>query len=172
MVGIVTLNHAILVRIQAPEFMTEYKKSSAVLVFNDEGELALQLRAANDDPFPFHWDFSAGGGIDPGEDGKISAERELHEELGIDADVEFVAQEHYTYPAWKPGVTREVDLFIYKARHNGPFRPNPAEVEKVQFFKPEIVKEMIESGIKFHPEFLLSREKGIISRAANEIPHV
>ena len=47
--------------------MIEKKKSSAVLVFNDKGELALQLRSSNDDSFPSHWDFSAGGGIDSGE---------------------------------------------------------------------------------------------------------
>ncbi|MBI2640330.1 MAG: NUDIX hydrolase [Candidatus Sungbacteria bacterium] len=147
--------------------MVEYKKSSAVLVFNDKGELALQLRAANDDSFPSHWDFSAGGGIDVGEDPKDSAKRELREELGVDATVEFIAEEHYKYPAWKPSVSREVDLFIYKAHHNGPFNLDPAEIAKVQFLKLTIIKEMIESDAKFHPEFVLSWNKGIISRAAN-----
>ena len=146
--------------------MVEYKKSSTVLVFNDNGELALQLRASNDGSFPTHWDFSAGGGIDPGEDSKLSAERELREELGIDANVEFITEEHYIYPAWNPSVTREVDLFIYKCRHNGPFKPDQAEVEKVEFFKFETIKKMIESGVKFHPELTLSWNKGIISRAA------
>lgn len=142
--------------------MTEYKKSSGILVFNDKGELALQLRAAGDNSFPFHWDFSAGGGIEPREDDELSAERELKEELGIDAKVQFIAQEHFTYPAWTPSVTREADLFIYKTYHNGPFNPDPREVDKVEFFKLETIKEMIESGQKFHPEFILSWNKGII----------
>ena len=146
--------------------MVEHKKSSAVLVFNDKDELALQLRAANDDSFPVHWDFSAGGGIDPGEDSKLSAERELREELGVDANVEFITEEHYTYPAWDPSVTREVDLFIYRTRHNGPFNPDLAEVKKVQFFKLETIKKMIESGKRFHPEFTLSWNKGIIAKVA------
>ena len=145
--------------------MVEYKKSSAVLVFNDNGELALQLRASGDSSFPAHWDFSAGGGMDPGEDSKLCAERELREELGIDANVEFITEEHYTYPAWNPSVTREVDLFIYKCRHNGPFNPDRTEVEGIEFFKLETIKKMIESGVKFHPEFTLSWNKGIISQA-------
>ncbi len=148
--------------------MVEYKKSSAVLVFNDNGELALQLRASKDSSFPVHWDFSAGGGIDPGEDSKLSAKRELREELSVDAKVEFITEEHYTYPAWNPSVTREVDLFIYKCRHNGPFNPDQKEVERVKFFKLETIKMMIESGVKFHPELTLSWNKGIISQA--EIP--
>ncbi len=147
--------------------MVEYKKSSAALVFNDNGELALQLRAVGDSSFPSHWDFSAGGGIDSGEDSKLSAERELREELGIEVNVEFISEEHYTYPAWTPSVSREVDLFIYKAHHNGPFNPDPAEVEKVQFFKLEQIKEMIESGVKFHPEFALSWSNGIVTSAAS-----
>ncbi len=145
--------------------MVEYKKSSAVLVFNDKGELALQLRAANDSSFPSHWDFSAGGGIDEGEDNKYSAERELKEELGIDAEVEFIIEEHYTYPAWNPSVKREVDLFIYKTFHNGPFNPDLKEIEKVEFFALDTIKKMIKSSQKFHPEFVLSWNKGIISQA-------
>lgn len=143
----------------------EYKKSSAVLVFNDGGELVLQLRAANDDSFPNHWDFSAGGGIEAGEDSKFSAQRELREELGIEASVEFIIQTHYTYAAWKPSVTREVDIFIYKAHHNGPFQVDLKEVERVEFFKLEVVEEMIKSGQKFHPELVLSWKEGVIARA-------
>ena len=142
----------------------EKKKGAAILVFNDRGELALQLRAADDDSFPSHWDFSAGGGIDAGEDEKLSAERELQEELGIKASVALVAQERYIYPAWKPSVMREIDLWIYKAHHNGPFKPDPAEVEKVEFFTLERIKEMMESDHKFHPEFVLSWNKGVITK--------
>lgn len=40
-------------------FMIEYKKSSAVLIFNNDKKVALQLRAAKDDSFPSHWDFAA-----------------------------------------------------------------------------------------------------------------
>ena len=132
------------------------------MVWNDRGELALQLRAANDDSFPSHWDFSAGGGIDAGEDEKLFAERELQEELGINAKLEFIIEEHYTYPAWNPSITREVDLFIFKTFHNGPFSPDPKEVQRIEFFKLEKIREMIESSEKFHPELILSLEKEII----------
>ena len=142
----------------------EYKKCSAILVFNDKNELALQLRAAHDDKFPSHWDFSAGGGIDQGEDEKASAERELMEELGIRSEVEFIIQERYVYPAWNPLITRETDLSIFKTHHNGPFNPDPNEVEKVQFFKLEKIEEMIKSGEKFHPEFILFWNKKIIDK--------
>lgn len=143
--------------------MTEYKKSAVVLVFNDKGELALQLRAAQDYSYPSHWDFAAGGGVDDGEDEKLAAQRELKEELEVEAIVEFVSSEHLTYPKWQSDVIREADLFIYKAEHNGPFTPNPNEVERVEFFSLETIKKMTESGARFHPEFKILWDKGIIS---------
>src|SRR5690606_26761626 len=98
--------------------MIEQKKSSCVLIFNDKGELALQLRASHDDSFPLHWDFAAGGGIDEGEKEKETAEREVYEELGVNVSVEFVFHKRYTYSEWKSGLTSEVDIWIYKAKHN------------------------------------------------------
>ncbi len=149
--------------------MIEYKKASGVLVFNDAGELALQLRAAQDDSFPSHWDFSAGGGIDQGEEPSTSAQRELREELGVEAEVKFIAHKSLLYPAWKPDITREVDLYFYRARHEGPFRIDPVEVQDVQFFSLEKIKHMIKSGEKFHPEFVLMWRKGFIGDISNSI---
>jgi isopentenyldiphosphate isomerase len=140
----------------------EYKKSAVILVFNDKGELALQLRAANDDTFPLYWDFAAGGGIDEGEDEKNTASRELKEELGISAELEFITKAHYIYPGWKPNTTKEVDLFIYKARHNGPFEIDLKEIEKVEFFNINEIDKMLQDNEKFHPEFKLFWEGGLI----------
>lgn len=147
--------------------MTEYKKSTGVLIFNDENKLALQLRAGHDDSFPSHWDFAAGGGIDDGEDEKQAAEREVQEELGIESKVNFIGQKKYTYPAWKPDTIREADLWLYKMKHNGPFTPDLNEVEKVEFFSLEEIEKMIQSGQKFHPEFTLVWDDGIVASALN-----
>lgn len=146
--------------------MIEYKNSTATLVFNNRGELLLQLRAAHDDSFPSHWDFSAGGGIDEREDAKQSASRELQEELGVTADIEPVSEEHYTYPAWKPDTTREVDLHIFKASHNGPFTPDPHEVDRVEFFSLDTIKQMLAADDKFHPELAQSIQNGLVDKVA------
>lgn len=135
------------------------EKGSIVLVFNDSGELALQLRAARDEDYPLHWDFSAAGGIEAGEDTKTAALRELQEELGIQGSVNFIGEESYSQ-----GDTL-ARLYIYQCKHNGPFQPNPEEVEEVRFFSLENIKKMIEKGEKFHPEFLLLWERGVIINA-------
>lgn len=126
----------------------KHKESSVILVFNDRNELLLQQRSFKDDKYPGHWDFSAAGGIDPGEDSHEAAKRELSEELGIEASVEFIAEELYQ------DNKSEDKLFIYRAKHNGPFKPDyEKEVEKVRFFSLDEIEQMLNSGEKFHPEF-------------------
>lgn len=134
--------------------MIQYKNVVVVSIVNDMGQIALQLRAAHDDSFPSHWDFAIGGGIDENEDPKDAAIREAKEELGIAVDVEHAGDVHFQYPAWNPEMTREVDLHMFKTVHNGPFTPDPNEVEKVEFFTKEQVQTMIDSGEKFHPELI------------------
>ena len=53
-----------------------------VLVFNGQGELLLQLRSLSKDIQPGKWDTSVGGHLDPGEDYRAAAVREMGEELG------------------------------------------------------------------------------------------
>jgi isopentenyldiphosphate isomerase len=134
----------------------KYKRSVAVLVFNDKGELALQLRAARDDKYPLHWDFSAAGGIESNEDYTRAAHRELKEELGIEADLEFIGQELFT------DQNNTDDIYLYKTKYNGKFDPDPNEVENIQFFNLEEIEDMISRREKFHPEFPFIWNKGII----------
>lgn len=137
-----------------------------ILIFNDQGELALQKRAENDKSFPGYWDFSAGGHVNPDEEYQQAAEREVFEELGVSSRVTLVSQEHFRYPAWDPSILREVSATIYKMSHNGPFSVDPKEVDKVEFLSLPAIQKMINEGRKFHPEFLLTWKKGIILNAA------
>ena len=146
--------------------MTEFKKAADVLIFNGKDKMALQLRAAHDDSYPSHWDFSAGGGVDEGEEPPATAEREIKEELGVEAKVMLAAVMHYTYASWKPGLEREIDAWVYVAKHDGPFRPDPNEIQEVRFFSTEEIQKRINEGWKFHPEFLCAWNDGTVERAA------
>lgn len=131
-------------------------RSSVILVFNDKDQLALQLRAATDYKYPSHWDFSAAGGIEDGEDPKTAAHRELQEEIGIEAKLEFVTETLYEDDKGQDY------FYLYKTTHNGPFTPDGFEVEKVEFFSLDQIQSMLDSGAKFHPEFPFVWKKGLI----------
>lgn len=121
-------------------------KSALILLKNPEGHILLQLRAAGDDSYPLHWDFSAAGGIDEGEEPLAAAMRELQEEIGIQAELQFVAEDTY----------KEDAVFIYTGliKSEEDFQLDSTEVERVKFFPPELIQHMIGSCEKFHPEFL------------------
>lgn len=125
-------------------------------MFNDKGELALQMRSSDDKSFPNHWDYSAGGHIDNGETSDIAAKREMFEEIGVDAKPIFVSKVQFKYQAWNSTIMRLVDAHIYKIIYSGIFKIDTIEVEKISFFSMEKVQKMIDGGEKFHPEFLLT----------------
>jgi len=133
-----------------------YRNSAIVLVFNRQGELALQLRAADDDRCPSHWDFSAGGGIDEGEDHFTAAQRELREELGVACDLEYVRMLIYE------GEDFIDHIHMYKTTYEGRFKPNPHEVADIVFFSRQKIQQMIDAGEPFHPVLLSFWDKRLI----------
>jgi isopentenyl-diphosphate Delta-isomerase len=132
------------------------KKSAVVLVFNNKNELALQLRSSTDTNYPSHWDASAAGSIDADEEPEEAASRELWEEIGITGDLDFIK-----------GILYKDDfgedyLYVYRTDHNGPFIPDKHEVQLIKFVSLEEIDHMIETGEKFHPEFIFLWKQGIV----------
>ena len=63
-----------------------WHRISVVHIFNTQGEIFIQKRSPHTDTSPNMWDHSAAGHVDTGEEPEESAKRELHEELGINAN--------------------------------------------------------------------------------------
>ena len=104
-----------------------------VLLFNDKGELFLQKRSRFKDRHPCVWDSSAAGHVDAGEEYDAAAARELEEELGVSAPLERVLK----LPA--SDRTGQEFIWLYRGRHDGPFRLARSEIELGEFFAPELV---------------------------------
>ena len=127
-----------------------------VLIYNDQGEMALQLRSANVAFCPNHWVTTVGGHVQTGETTEAAAKREMMEEIGVDLPLEYVFDAEYLPPTL-PGVIKF--LTIYQATYNGPFSPDPNDVAKVEYFPLSEIVLMPERGERFHPElsFLLQK---------------
>lgn len=129
------------------------KKCAAVMLYNSHGEMALQVRSATDYRYPSRYDFAAGGHMDDGESPEKAAQRELKEELGIEAPLEFVTAWHH--PGGSDPDDEADDLTLFKTVYDGSFTPDPKEVDRVEFFTPEQVTRLLAiSPEKFHPELL------------------
>jgi len=129
-----------------------------VLIFNERGEMALQLRSKNVSFCPSYWSTTVGGHVQAGESYEEAALREFQEELGITTKIDFMAKDKYIDK-------RPLKKFLgtFKTIYNGPFNVDPQAVEKVEFFSLEKIQEMVKNGDKIHPEllFLLKKHFGI-----------
>jgi isopentenyldiphosphate isomerase len=105
-----------------------------VLVFNRRGELFVHLRTPTKDVYPSHWDVAVGGVLAAGETFDCGAERELREELGVEAALEAL------FPFRYADERTAVQAMAYRAVHDGPFRFQPEEVVGGEFVAPEEVE--------------------------------
>jgi len=124
--------------------MTKKIEASAyIFIFNDKEELLLQLRSAKEDSYPLHYDYSAAGGIEEGEDPETAAHRELMEELGVKASLTYLGDNEY----------QGEKMYLFRTILNEGFNPGD-EVESVKFVAVSEIHEMIENKEKFHPDFV------------------
>ena len=127
-----------------------------VMIFDDQGRIGLQLRTMNKSFAPGHWSTIVGGHVQAGETYLEGAKREMMEEIWIDIPLEELFCDSY-HDIDCSGTTKF--LTTYKAVYNGPFNPNPEDIERLEFFSPEEIKKMIKNDEKFHPELLFLLNK-------------
>ena len=132
-----------------------------MFIFNDAGELALQLRSKRKSFCPGAWSTSVGGHVQSGETYEIAVKRESMEEIGVVPSVKFLAIDYYVNTPDRGGQIKFLGSFT--SRFNGPFKITPEEVERMEFFSLEKIREIITRGENFHPEllFLLEKHYGI-----------
>lgn len=105
-------------------------RAAHVLLFDPQGRLYLQKRSAAKDTYPGKWTSSASGHVDPGESYAQCAARELGEELGIEARLDYLGR----LPAGPRTENEFVEVFT-AVSPEAP-RPNPQEIETGRFFTP------------------------------------
>lgn len=115
-------------------------RCSGLLIFDDQGRILLQRRSQTKDKDPGKWTISVSGHVTKGESYEQAIYRETKEELGTDLKPVFKEKflSHY------PGETEMESL--YTAVFNGPFKPNPEEVECVEFFSKNEISRKLLSG--------------------------
>lgn len=136
-------------------------RALSVLIVNSSGQILLQQRSANRSIHALSWDLSASEHVQAGEDFEEGAKRSAREELGVDIEVEKVTQPNLQkrrYEVKGETVYEHELVMMLKAIHEGPFKLDPSEVEKVEFFSVEEIEKMIESGSAFTPWFIYEWE--------------
>ena len=108
-----------------------------ILIFGANDDVFLQKRSRWKDRHPLVWDSSAAGHVSAGEEYDAAALRELDEELGISTELKRITK----LPASEQ--TGQEFIWLYRGRHDGPFRLAPSEIEHGEFFPSTLVSEWI-----------------------------
>jgi len=123
-----------------------------LIILDNNGRFALQLRSKNVKFCPNHWSTIVGGHVQSGETYKEAILREAEEEIGIKPIIKKFSKDLYA----KDGLKKF--LVTFKTHYNGSFKPNSEDVETIKFFKLDEIKKMVTRGEKFHPELLFLLE--------------
>ncbi len=118
-----------------------------IMVINPKArEIYFQKRSEKKDFLPGYYCTSAGGHVQSGETYEQAAERELHEEIGLQiplkraTSLQFVSDNH----------KRFIELFLAFAEEGFHFKDG--EVASGEFLDFEKAHELIEKGEKIHPQ--------------------
>lgn len=112
-------------------------RAAHVFVFNSRNELLVQVRSASKDEFPNCYTSSASGHLSTGEDYLESAQRELAEEIGIVAPLEFLGK----FPAC-PELAYEHTV-LYRAHSDTLPCLDPHEVAAIRLFTlPDLLQHL------------------------------
>ncbi len=118
-----------------------------VMVFNPAGELLLQKRADSKDIQPGKWDTSVGGHLDPGEDYRQAAVREMQEELGIE-NVPLT----FLYKSQIRNDIESENVATYMTIFDGEVSFAPDEISQVKFWSADEIDRNLGGGL-FTPNF-------------------
>ncbi|MDR0732875.1 MAG: NUDIX domain-containing protein [Dysgonamonadaceae bacterium] len=116
-------------------------------VFNSQGNLLLQKRAANKDIQPGKWDTSVGGHMDFGESVEAALYREAGEELGIE---NFIPEFLQSY-IFESDVEKEL-VYSYKTVYDGTFLFEKKEIDQIRFWSVMEIKNTFGKSV-FTPNF-------------------
>jgi 16S rRNA (adenine1518-N6/adenine1519-N6)-dimethyltransferase len=119
-----------------------------VFVFNPRGQLLVQRRSANKDEFPLAYTSSASGHVGAGETYEDCAPRELKEEIGFEAPLQFVVK----LPAGPETANEHTVLF--RTTTDAVPTLNEDEVASLTYFSLEELAALLEAEpTAFSPPF-------------------
>jgi len=130
-------------------------RAFSLLIFNGNGELLLQQRAASKRLWPLYWSNSCCSHPRRAESMEAAIHRRLNQELGLDCPLQFLFK--FQYQAQFDAISAERELCsVFIGRCVGRVKVNPDEIHDWRWVSPEALEAEIrqQAGRAFTPWFL------------------
>lgn len=108
-------------------------RAFSIFIFNDQGEMLLQQRAANKYHFGGLWTNACCSHPRPGEKVLQAAKRRLKEELGVVTKLVLYDAVTYSFYDKENGLTEHEFDYVITGNYTGTFNLNPAEVSNIKW---------------------------------------
>lgn len=105
---------------------------SFIMLVDGKGRLLLQQRSASKRAYPLYWSGAVAGHLSSGESYEEAARREMMEELGIEAELEFLGK-------FFSAEDREM-VAVFLGHHDGPVEIERREIAQIRYFTPATLK--------------------------------
>ncbi|MDX1507235.1 MAG: isopentenyl-diphosphate Delta-isomerase [Woeseiaceae bacterium] len=130
-------------------------RAFSLFLFNDDGELLLQQRAASKRLWPGYWSNSCCSHPRRGETMEVATRRRLHDELNVAAELEFVYKFSYQAGFGDAGSEHEL-CHVFLGRIEGSVHANDHEIAALRFVSAAALENELErQPERFTPWFKL-----------------
>jgi isopentenyl-diphosphate Delta-isomerase len=135
-------------------------RAFSLLIFNAEGELLLQQRAAAKRLWPLYWSNSCCSHPRRAESLEAAVKRRLHEELGMSCPLQYLFKFQYQAQFEDEGGEQEL-CSVYIGRSTEAVRSDPQEIHAWRWVSPEALQaELAQTGVeRFTPWFRMEWER-------------
>jgi isopentenyl-diphosphate delta-isomerase len=134
-------------------------RAFSVFLFNSNGELLLQQRAAGKRLWPMYWSNSCCSHPREGESVPEAASRRLQDELHAASDLKFVYKFVYQAPFGELGSEHELCHVFLGRIESGP-SANETEIEAIRYVSAEALeREFLETPQQFTPWFRMEWQR-------------
>jgi isopentenyl-diphosphate delta-isomerase type 1 len=137
-----------------------YHRLVRIIVEDEDGRLLSQKRSMAKKQYPGCWTDAASGHVDEGESYETAAARELEEEIGVVAPLEYIGKFSFAADSGDKHVRQFHGVFRAVISGNTSLRLNPDEVSDVKWFD----RSELRQAIADHPEQFTPGVAEVISR--------
>lgn len=144
-------------------------RAFSIFLFDDRGRVLLQQRAAGKPLWPLYWSNSCCSHPRRGESMQKATHRRLFEELGLDADLEFVYKFIYQADFGSVGAEHELCHVFLGALSGGQVEVHPDEIADWRWVPTEEVTQALENEPAIYTPWFKMEWKALTGRWRDRI---